>query len=533
MRPDADSQPGNSPARFQFSLPALAFIAAAVVLTALPFGEALTRLFDVWNLQPEYSHGILIPLISLFLLWRQRHVLERTPFKGSWTGLLLVAAGLALWLIGELSTIYVIVQYSFLVVLYGLVATLIGWRVFRQLWMPLLILIFMIPLPAFFSNTLSLNLQLLSSSLGVLIIRLFGISVFLEGNVIDLGVYQLQVAEACDGLRYLFPLMTLAFVVSYFFRASLWKRIVLFASSIPIAILMNSLRIGLIGVTVEHWGVQMAEGILHDFEGWVVFMVSTVALMGVAALLARMGPSPQKLKDALTFDLGAPVAPSKEAPAPATRRSLPQAFIAATVLVSMASIVAFVLPVRLGEATPARDALVSFPGQLGEWQGRRSAIENLYLDELKLDDYLMANYSKAGAAAVNLYVAYYDSQRKGHSVHSPRSCMPGGGWVIRDIRETTLKAGARDVPVNRALIELGDQKQLVYYWFQQRGRTITNEYVVKWYIFWDALTRNRTDGALVRLVVPLPRNMTEAQADEQLGQFAELAVPLLTQYVPD
>ncbi len=111
--------------------------------------------------------------------------------------------------------------------------------------------------------------------------------------------------------------------------------------------------------------------------------------------------------------------------------------------------------------------------------------------------------------------------------------MPGGGWVIRTLDETTIEANGRAVPVNRALIELGDQKQIVYYWFQQRGRAMTNEYLVKWYIFWDALTRNRTDGALVRLVAPVPRNVPVEQIDAQLARFAADAIPRLGEFVPD
>src|SRR5207245_1672825 len=152
-------------------------------------------------------------------------------------------------------------HYAFLLVIYGLVLALTGPAIFRRLWMPLLMLVFAIPLPSFFNNSLSLHLQLLSSGLGVWVIRAAGISVLLEGNVIDLGSYQLEVAEACSGLRYLFPLMTLAFIVAYLFRGPMWKRIALFLSSVPITIVMNSLRIGFIGITVERWGSGMAEGV--------------------------------------------------------------------------------------------------------------------------------------------------------------------------------------------------------------------------------------------------------------------------------
>jgi EpsI family protein len=149
---------------------------------------------------------------------------------------------------------------------------------------------------------------------------------------------------------------------------------------------------------------------------------------------------------------------------------------------------------------------------------------------------LLADYQDDAGPPVNLYVAYYDSQRKGEAVHSPRSCLPGGGWQLRDFNQRTLsnvKIGGRPLRVNRTLIELGDQRQLVYYWFQQRGRIVTNEFAVKWYLFWDALTRHRTDGALVRLIVTLPAAGNEADADRRLADLASQVAPILTHYVPD
>lgn len=520
------------PVRQRFSVLAWTFLAAALLLAIVPFADALSRLYDIWNLQPEYSHGILIPPIALFLIWRQRYWLARTAFSGSWSGLPLVAAGLALWLVGELSTIYTIEQYAFLLVLYGLAVSLTGWAVFKRLWMPLLILIFMVPLPAFFSNTLSLQMQLLSSAIGVGLIRLAGISVFLEGNVIDLGLYKLQVAEACSGLRYLFPLMTLAFIVSYFFRAPFWKRAALFASSVPIALLMNSFRIGLIGVSVEYWGTKMAEGLLHDFEGWVVFMLSTGALLLVAMGLSRVGASKTRWRDALAFDLGeAGPAPRSDA-VPTAPRAIPASFYATTAIAACAAILTFALPARV-DVHPRRTAFAEFPTRLGDWQGRKGALEPVYLNALQLDDYVLADFRRANHAPVNLYVAYYDSQRKGQSAHSPRSCLPGGGWNVTGFGQRELHAGGHSLSVNRAVIEHGSERQIVYYWFQERGRTLTNEYLVKWFIFWDALTRNRTDGALVRLTAEIDTGADPAVAERELTQFAQAMTPTLGGFIPD
>jgi len=163
-------------------------------------------------------------------------------------------------------------------------------------------------------------------------------------------------------------------------------------------------------------------------------------------------------------------------------------------------------------------------------------MEGVYLDQLQLDDYVLADYANYGSQSVNLYISYYNSQRKGEAVHSPRACLPGGGWQLRDFDQrtlTTVMVDGRPLRVNRTLIELGNQRQLVYYWFQQRGRVITNEFVVKWYLFWDALTRQRTDGAMVRLITALPPTSKEADADERLTDMAGLIAPTLTRYVPD
>jgi exosortase D (VPLPA-CTERM-specific) len=524
QQPPAAGRPDVS---WHFSLLGWAVLAGALVLAYVPFARVINGLLEVWNREPEYSHAILIPFLSLFLVWRDRAALMQMPFRGSWLGVGLTLLGVLLWGVAELSTIFVIEQYAFLVVLYGLVLALAGGRVFRRLWMPLLMLAFVIPLPAFFANSLSLQLQLLSSSIGVDVIRLFGISVYLDGNVIDLGTFKLQVAEACNGLRYLYPLMTLAFMLAYMFRAAPWKRLLLFLASIPVAVLMNSLRIGLIGVTVEYWGVRMAEGVLHDFEGWVVFMISIAMLLLLAAALVRIGQPRARLRDALMLDAG-------PAPARATVRrwrELPRPFLVATAVAAFATALTFLMPDR-PELSPGRQSFAEFPLRLAGWRGVRSPLDPVYQDALKLNDYLLTDYYRADGDPVNVWIAYYDSQRKGQSAHSPRSCLPAGGWEFASLETRRLAIPGGTLRVNRGVIAHGADRQLVYYWFQQRGRVVTNEYAVKWYIFWDALTRNRSDGALVRLITPLPRGMPEVDADRELTRFAATLFAVLPRYIP-
>jgi exosortase D (VPLPA-CTERM-specific) len=484
-----------------------------------------------WVELPEYSHGMLIPPVAAFLIWQQKDRLERIDFGGSWWGVALVLLGGILLVLGQFATIYVLVQYAYLVTLFGLVLAFTGPRAFRLLAVPLLILLFMIPLPQFVLANLSTKLQLLSSQLGVWLIRLFGISVFNEGNVIDLGSYKLQVAEACDGLRYLFPLMTLGFLMAYFYKGAMWKRVLLFLSSIPITVFMNSFRVGTIGVMVEHWGISMAEGFLHEFQGWAVFMASAVLMIGEIAVLNRIGHESGTWRQLFGIEFPAP----SPRDARIQKRSLPRSFVAACGVLLAFVAVALLIP-RPSEIVPARTSFAEFPMHVGHWAGRSYSMEAVFGDTLKLDDYLLADYDDGSEIPVNLYIAYYNSQRKGEAVHSPRSCMPGGGWQLRNFDQTTLSnvsIGGKPLRVNRTVIELGDRRQLVYYWFQQRGRVITNEFVVKWYLFWDALTRHRTDGALVRLIVALPKTASEAEADHRITEMVSRIAPTLTRYIPN
>ncbi len=531
---DSIPNPGSLPnpgTIWRFSHGFLALAVAVALLSLLPFWDGLADMWNAWVNYPEYSHSLLIPPIAAFLIWQQKDRLELVPFEGSWWGVVLVGCGGVLLMLGQLGTIFVLIEYAYLITLFGLALAFTGSKAFRLVAVPLFVLIFMIPLPSFFFNNLSSKLQLLSSQLGVAFIRLFGISVYLEGNVIDLGGYKLQVAEACDGLRYLFPLLTLGFLMAYFYKGARWKRIVLFLSSIPITVFMNSFRIGTIGVMVEHWGIGMAEGFLHDFQGWAVFMASAALMLGEIMVLNHIGRENGTWRQLFGVEFPAPSPQG----VPRRRRTIPRAFVAACALLAGFAAISMALP-RPAEIIPVRTAFVVFPMELGRWTGHRDSLEGVYIDQLKLDDYLLANYADGSGPRVNLYMAYYNSQRHGEAVHSPRACLPGGGWQLSDFDQRTLdaiKINGRPLRVNRTLIALGGQRQLVYYWFEQRGRVITNEFVVKWYLFWDAITRHRTDGALVRLITELPPGSNVEDADRRLVDIAGRIAPLLNHYIPN
>lgn len=516
-----------------YVLPRAAWLLSIAVLAALAlvFYAGLEKAIDMWVGSEEYGHALLIPLISGYLVWQRRSDLLGTGMHGHGSGVVIVLLALALQLVGVLSTLFVVQQVALLIAFYGLTVALVGWRGVRVIAVPLLLLVFMVPLPQFLLQTFSAQLQLMSSQIGVGLMRLAGISVYVEGNVIDLGRHQLQVAEACSGLRYLFPLMTLSLVMAYLYRAPLWKRAVVLGSSVPVTLVMNGLRVGVIGILVEHRGLHMAEGVLHDFEGWVVFMACIGVLLLEVILLSRLTGDRRPWRDIFGLDAPPPL------PEAAARVPVPlsRPLLACAALIALFGLAVQQLPDRIGHP-PERQTFDRFPLSLGPWEGRRVAMDAIYLDALKLDDYLLANYTRGDAAAVNLYVAWYDAQTAGASVHSPRSCLPGGGWRIAEIGKRELPGGdprGATLQVNRALIEHQNERQLVYYWFQQRGRMQTDEFAVKGALIVDAIRRQRTDGALVRLVVPLRQGELVEDADHVLEEFAGRVVPTLRTYVPD
>lgn len=495
----------------------------AIALAIFTYWSGLSEALLRWGTQEEYSHGYLIPLVTLYILWEKKDLISSSIGEPMWSGVMIVFVAIIVLIIGEISALFLLIQYSFVLLLIGLSLVTIG-KATKYTLAPILLLLFAIPLPYVIEVLLTAKLQLWSSSIGVSFIRMFQIPVFLEGNVIDLGVYKLQVVEACSGLRYLFPLMSLGFIAAYFYQAPFWKRAIVFLATIPITIFMNSFRIGAIGVLVDNWGISMAEGFLHDFEGWIIFMACAVILFALVWLLERL--SHKKVSLAKVFGVVAlPDRSGGHAVSSGTVKPL---------LISMVLIIGAMSSAQLlenrEEMYPDHASFINFPMSLNAWQGQHDKLDAEVIKKLAMSDYLIANYTHPEQPLpVNLYIAYYQSQRKGVSPHSPRVCIPGGGWEIADLKRLDVNGH----PANRVVIKKGEHRQLVYYWFQGHGRIVANEYINKWYLFVDAVFKNRTDGALVRYVTAVLPQETIDTADKRIVDFMIEADAELPKYILD
>lgn len=249
-----------------------------VVLLALLYHGVAVKLVIDWYQLPDFSHGFLIPFFAGYLLWDKRHEIQRTAIAPSWVGVWLVVFALFVLLLGVFGADLFLQRTSFVLLLAGLVWALLGRRMLGQVKFVLFVLLLAIPLPAILFNQITFPLQVLASRLASALLQLAQVPVLREGNVIQLPAMQLEVAEACSGIRSLVSLFTVAVIYGYFLERKTWRRVVLALSSIPIAVAANGARIFGTGLCVQYWDPDKAMGFFHEFSGWLMFVVSLICL---------------------------------------------------------------------------------------------------------------------------------------------------------------------------------------------------------------------------------------------------------------
>ncbi len=203
-------------------------------------------------------------------------------------GLAILLFGISLLFLGKFATAQVVTRISFIVVVSGLILFLLGWSHLRTLLFPILFLLFMIPIPGILEQKVTIPLQLVASHFSEILLRVFGIPVFREGNILALPGLTLQVAEACSGIRSLISIFTLATVFSYFTKNRLWKNFLLLLSCFPIAIAVNVFRISMTGILTLRYGMAASQGFYHTMLGYFLFPLALLLIFGLNAILLKL-----------------------------------------------------------------------------------------------------------------------------------------------------------------------------------------------------------------------------------------------------
>ncbi len=255
--------------------------------------ETLGKLFGDWWNDPNNSHGLLIPPMALYIAWRKRSRLTAAAVEPQVVlGILGLLSSLVVYFVGRLGAEFFLTRVSLIGLLGSLILFFLGREHFRLLLFPLTLLALAIPIPVLVINTISLPLQSLASQWGAGFLSFCGVPVLREGNVIHLATTALGVAEACSGLRSLVSLFTLAVILAYLRWQGLGQRTLLVLLAVPVALLLNIMRIAITGLIADYWDVKYALGFFHEFSGWLVFLLAFAILFGISAVIQKLWPSP-------------------------------------------------------------------------------------------------------------------------------------------------------------------------------------------------------------------------------------------------
>ena len=250
----------------------------------------LSRVFsgvEDWYLDSNYSHGFLIPLVSLYLIWSKRDELAATPTTISSGGLVLVVVGIMMFIFGNSASEYFSVRLSFVIVLAGLVRYLFGRQITGKIWFELTFLIFMIPIPYVIYYTATFPMQLLASKVTAAILSLIGLDVVRQGNILHIPGYSLEVAEACSGMRSLVSLLALGALYAHMTQPNAARKIILFLSTIPLAIAANVFRVFATTIMAAIVGDEVAQEPLHTIFGMSVFVIAFIGLFIFGRIILR------------------------------------------------------------------------------------------------------------------------------------------------------------------------------------------------------------------------------------------------------
>lgn len=500
---------------------------AIFAIAALLFVQTLAELVIYWLQTPEYGHGILIAGIAGYLVWQRRKAIASIPATPSPFGLLLLLFALALFLVSSLGDVRAGKFYAVTFIFASIPLALGGAKLFRPFRFPIILILFSVPLHPVLNQHLTRELQLISSDIGVWFIRAMGMPVLQDGNIINMGSFIMLVEEACSGLRYLLPLTGISLLAAYYFKANLLVRSFIFLSSVPITVMMNSLRIAVTGWLIKYYGASAAEGFLHDFEGWFVFLAACGLLAGVLAIVALA------LRGTLSFAANIDAGKDGVIGPVSWVSSLKPAALVVVVLV-LSTLLIHLITASRADVQPKRDSFSSFPLVLDGRDLYPDVLSERILGILKTDDYFIGDFYDNVRPPINLYMAYYGSQREGSLIHSPKDCLPAGGWEIESTEIIQLQSLGLAGDANRVVISKGDQKLLVYYWVAQQGISYAKESDLYYSLLKRAILYGRTEGSLVRLFIPVGDTESDMiKAEAELQAFVRQVAPVLPKYIPE
>lgn len=474
----------------------LVVILIACASFGLLYFDHFPKLIALWNLD-DFSYCYLVPLIFVYLVWDKLDLnINPSPFLGMVAFLLFFF----IYYVGLMAAMGSFVYFSMWGFILASFISIYGVHFVIANKFSLTILLFIVPIPSFLTTVITFRLRLVSSWISEMLIKASGISVYREGNTLDLGTAALQVVDACSGLRYLMPSILLAMLVGYFFLHSRFKRVLLVVLSIPISVFSNSIRIYIVALVSKYISVDVATGLFHDFAGLLIFL-TTIILVVICVLIFRVNDEPSK----------------SVSPAIPTTRGLTMKEFALWGGVCLMSVYLSFYETHVVDYDPMEQSLSTF--SIESDSEKRLSLSAAEEAVLQPDEYFMATY-KLDGAPYYLLITKYLSQSMGRLAHYPVTCLVGSGWNVEKTSTVFVQYKGVTLPFRQTLLNRGEALLISRIMYVQRSRLLTNPLLYKYYLLYDGIVHERTDGVLIRFDMSIPGNVGMAEANRMADVFS-------------
>lgn len=478
-------------------------------------------LLDQWLNDKVYSHGFIVPLISLYIVWinRERLAMLKPQPAYLWGGLLLLMS-VPLLLVGRVGAVVQAEALSFFLALPGVILFVWGWAHLKALALPLLYLQFMVPWMDLFIERLQWTFQIISAEIGTFLLKVMGYPVFHDSIYIQLPGITLMVARECSGINFLISVIAIALPL-VFLTQNTWRRaVVVLLSGVAITVLANSVRVALAGIMGSHYGPEMLHGPGHIFRGWFVAQVGWIGVFLVNwAVLKFRSDSGYRLHEKWKLDKRTKVGLSPRG------GSLRPIII---VLVFLCGVGIYLHGFALPQPIPLKRSLATFPYRVGDWKGRES--DWLRSEEFfpNADAELARTYRDPSGREAYLYVGYFESQsldKRMISFHDNEL-----------YKKTKAVPTNLDPPVpgtvNRSFLIIDRTRYEIVFWYSFPSGDLNGRSDTKLKTIFDALIHRRNNGAVIVLAKPLYDRSEEASVSGQLKDFLRVVAPVLREYLP-
>ncbi len=471
----------------------------------------LTLLVDTWGYQ-DFSHGIIVPIVSLYIVWVERKRLKELKVSPSYFGgIAVLATGTLILMLGRTAGVVLVEESSILVIIPGLVLLLLGIRFLKALALPLAYLVLMVPVLNPLIDRIHWPFQLITARFASAVLPYLGVPVYQNIQFLELPNISLEVAEACSGANFMVSVIAIAIPLAYFTQREWWRKALLMVMAFFIGLLTNGLRVTLIGVWTYYNLGDALHGPYHLLQGYFVSIFGFIFLFASAHLVKSLPPRHiEKTSYGETAE-------SLTRFTRADQKRFTSAWAAALVILAALGIgYAFYSP----SPVPLRKPLSEFPMTAGQWEGSASDYGPNDLRVPDATDELNAVYRNSSGNSVRLYIGYLDSQTHGRELIGTHFSE-----IYRNMSEVPVPDSGAGMNVNKTVLKKGSREFLVLFWYNLNDRTIVNRYSAKLATAVDGLVSRQTNGAFIMVTA-------EFKEDEDLQRALSDEVDLIKELKP-